>query len=59
MYGSIDDNNYKLYPILVSFFNERVDKIDTVLLSIRQTTDNAGEGFYSLINEELNKKCIP
>ena len=59
MDGSTDNDNNKLYPVLASFFNEMATKIDTVLLSIRETTGNTREGIYNLINEELNKKGIP
>lgn len=57
--GSTDSNAVKLYPIVVSFFNAQIGQISTLLLSLLESTDNTGEGIFSVINSELSSLAIP
>lgn len=54
-----NDNDNKRYPIVVSYFDEFAGKINTVLLSLCQTSINAGEGIFNFLKEELSKKKLP
>lgn len=51
--GSTDKNAVKLYPLVVSFFNEKLGQVCTLLLSLLECTDNTGQGIFSVINKEL------
>lgn len=57
--GSNDNDDNKLYPLVISYFNESEGKIDTLLLSICQTSDNTGEGIFNVLKDEFSKKDIP
>lgn len=57
--GSNDNDDNKLYPIVVTYFYELAGKINTVLLSLCHTSNNTGEGIFDILNEELTKKEIP
>lgn len=51
--GSTDNNAVKLYPVVVSFFNEKLGKVCTLLLSLLECTDNTGQGIFSVIDKEF------
>ena len=52
--ASNDTNDKKIYPLVVSYFNEEDGKIKTTLLSLLQSSDaTAGEAIYKMINAEL------
>lgn len=56
--GSTDSNSVKLYPLVVSFFNEAQGKISVVLLSVVETSDNTGAGIFAVCNNELSSLNI-
>lgn len=57
--GSTDNNEVKIYPIVVSYFSEDKGKIITMILSLLDSTDNTGGGIFNAINEEFQKRKIP
>lgn len=57
--GSTDISDIKLYPIVVSYFSVEVGKITTMLLSVKESTVNTGEGIFNLLDSELREKNIP
>nr|XP_015930873.1 uncharacterized protein LOC107457258 [Parasteatoda tepidariorum] len=57
--GSNDVNSTKLYPVVLSYFDESSGKIDTVLFSILPCSDNTGAGIFDVLNKEFQNKNIP
>lgn len=51
--ASNDANDKKMYPLLVSYFDEEDGKIKTTLLSLLESSDATGQAIYKMINEEL------
>lgn len=56
--GSTDQNAVKLYPILVRYFDESKQKIQCALLSLKECSDNSGEGIFSMLNQEIDDKDL-
>lgn len=55
---SNDNDDNKLYPIVVSHFNESAGKISIVLLFLCQTSINTSEEIFNILSGELRKKEI-
>lgn len=56
--GSNDSGDSKLYPLVVSYFDEAEGKICTLLLTVLECNDNTGEGIFKMLNAELKDKNI-
>lgn len=57
--GSSDTKENKLYPIVVTYFDELKGRNSTVLLSLAASSDNTGRGIFNALNDEFEKKGIP
>ena len=58
--GSNSISNEKLFPIVITYFDDAIGKVTTVLLSLSKLDDDAtGENIFSLLNNELTKNDVP
>lgn len=56
--GSTDQNAVKLYPVVIKYFDETKGKILCALLSLKECTDNTGQGIFSMLNQEIEDKGL-
>lgn len=57
--GSTDIKDVKLYPIVITYFDVKQEKICTTILSLLESNLNTGEGIFNLLSDELLRKGIP
>lgn len=58
--GSTDYEASKLYPLVVRYFEPKIQQIVCVLLTLKELKeDSTGENIYNLLNDEFLSQGIP
>lgn len=58
--GSTDYEASKLYPLVVRYFEPKIQQIVCVLLTLKELKgDSTGENIYNLLNDEFLSRGIP